>query len=62
MMALVCNAEEKEKAHHVLCEYEAVVSKRPRHLEFTFKAPDDYHDVQLMNLVCFKESTGLMSE
>jgi hypothetical protein len=48
--------EEKDKAHHILCECEAVANKRPRHLEFAFKAPDDNYDVESKNLVCFKEA------
>jgi hypothetical protein len=52
--------EGDESATHVLCDWEAIVHLRFRHLGQFFMEPSDYYDVPISKVLHFIRSVGLI--
>jgi hypothetical protein len=49
-----------ETASHVLCDFEALVTLRFRHLGDHFMKPGDFEDIAVSGIVYFVQGAGLL--
>jgi hypothetical protein len=54
--------EEDESATHILCDSEAIVHLRFRHLGQFFMEPGDYYDAPRSRVLQFVQSAGLLKD
>jgi hypothetical protein len=59
-----CNRckQASETASHVLCDGEALVTLRFRHLGLQFMKPGDFEDISVSKILHFVEGAGLLND